>query len=480
MQFGPICLGIAQPTSDPPKSEDCLFVNVFAPAGATTKSKLAVWLFIQGGGYTVNSNSNWDGTEVVQTSGNNVVFVNFNYRVGMYGFLASSKIAANGNLNAGLLDQRFVMNWVKTHIAKFGGDPDNVIIHGASAGAGSVMLHLTAYGGRDDHLFTAGIFESVFLPAQPFPAQLEYQFDRVTEALNCSAAADPLTCLRGKDTATLQTANVPSAFPGRSDPPLPLFYWTPCIDGDFIQDLPYNLIAEDKFVKVPLLNGNSNNEGSYFAINATSQADISLFFQNNYPLLTANDTEAILSTYPLLDPLPDHAAWFPTASLAYGEATFICPAINIFAAYTAAPSSDPSQLWYYRYNIADTINTALGLGTPHLWESWAVLGPNNLGPATAPPGYLTYNAPIVPVVMKYFLSFVQTKNPNTLRDASAPEWSSWGGNATNTTSNRLVFELGNTHMETVEDVQTARCRFWQGLASRTQQKKKRQQQVFVA
>jgi carboxylesterase type B len=92
-----------------------------------------VWVFIQGGGefdclhspqpltepragYTANTNANWDGSEVVQKSGRSIVMVNFNYRVGLWGFLASERVKADGALNAGLLDQRMLMKWVKTHI----------------------------------------------------------------------------------------------------------------------------------------------------------------------------------------------------------------------------------------------------------------------------------------------------------------------------------------------------------------------------
>ncbi|KAI3401962.1 hypothetical protein diail_6522, partial [Diaporthe ilicicola] len=479
--FGPICLGISVMYPVSYEDEDCLYVNVWAPQNANTTSKLPVWLFIQGGGYVSNSNANWDGEEVVRQSGNRIVFVNFNYRVAMWGFLASSKVQANGSLNAGLLDQRFVMEWVKSNIASFGGDPNNVVIHGASAGAGSVALHLMAYGGRNDNLFTAGIAESVFFPAQPFVPQLEYQFDRLTNATNCTAQLDQMACLRALDTKTLQAQNVPSPFPGRTQSPVPLFYWTPCIDGDFLQDLPYNLLAQGKFVNVPLMFGNDNDEGSYFATNAATQDDMSNFFQNNYPLLTADDTAAIARAYPLMPALPQHAAWFPSASMAYGEATFICPAISLFAAYTKVATANNANtpgaaLWLYRYNVIDNTNAAAGVGVPHLWESYAVFGPTNLASNNVPESYLTYNAPIVPVVMDYFLSFVQTRDPNPLRAAGSPAWGSWGssflagagGNGT-----RLVLETNNTRMEPVEGAQAARCDFWAGLAPRTQQKVKR-------
>jgi len=68
-------------------------------------------------GYNSLSNANWNGAGVVEKSGNKIVMVNFNYRVGMWGFLASERVRADGDLNSGLLDQRMLFKWVKEHIA---------------------------------------------------------------------------------------------------------------------------------------------------------------------------------------------------------------------------------------------------------------------------------------------------------------------------------------------------------------------------
>lgn len=114
-EFAPICLGISE-TASRFQDEDCLYANVWAPTNATADMKLPVMVFIQGGGYTRNANANWNGTRLVDTSGNGIVFVNFNYRVGLWGFLAGEAVYRDGHLNAGLLDQRRLLQWVQEHI----------------------------------------------------------------------------------------------------------------------------------------------------------------------------------------------------------------------------------------------------------------------------------------------------------------------------------------------------------------------------
>jgi carboxylesterase type B len=146
---------------------------------------------------------------------------------------------------------------------QFGGDPDHVVIHGVSAGAGSVALHLTAYGGRNDHLFVGAISQSVFFPAQPYVSELEYQFDRTVRGMGCSDSGDKMACLRNKDAAALQAANSASPFPGRHG--WPLFYWTPCVDGDLIRDLPYLMWGNGSFIKVPVVFGTTTDGESGYS-----------------------------------------------------------------------------------------------------------------------------------------------------------------------------------------------------------------------
>jgi carboxylesterase type B len=105
-EFAPTCLGLFGPTLSKTVNEDCLYLDVFAPADATTDSKLPVWFFIQGGGYAGDTDENFNFTEAILKSNYSMVAVQINYRVGAFGFLASEEIRQNGDLNVGLLDQR--------------------------------------------------------------------------------------------------------------------------------------------------------------------------------------------------------------------------------------------------------------------------------------------------------------------------------------------------------------------------------------
>ena len=126
-----------------------------------------------------------------------------------------------------------------------------------SAGAGSVALHLTNYGGRNDGLFVGAIAESTFLPWQPQVAEVEWQYNATLQATGCVSASNHMSCLRGLSSAQLQSVNVPRPYPG--EPLNPLFYWTPVVDGDMIRGNQYDQFDSGKVVKVPVLFGTCTN-----------------------------------------------------------------------------------------------------------------------------------------------------------------------------------------------------------------------------
>ncbi|KAJ6094171.1 hypothetical protein N7467_003016 [Penicillium canescens] len=452
-QFGPICVGTGQPPG-PGIDEDCLFVNVFKPSNATPASKLPVLVYIQGGGYATNANPNYNGTEIIRSSGGNIVLVNFNYRVGVLGFLASEMVRQDGDLNVGLLDQRLLLLWVQEHISKFGGDPGHVVIQGPSAGGGSVSHHLTAYGGNaKDKLFVGAVLESPFWPTLRTVPDMEFQYQRLLGLTGCSS----VSCLREMNTSALQAASYGSIFPGSkpSDPP-PLWYWLPTIDGKLIPDQLYTAFAAGRFAAVPMLVGHTTNEGSYFAYNASNASQVSSFLRTNYPRLTNAQLEDINQHYTPMDPVPNHAAFFPSASAAYGDATFTCPANNIAGAVAWFLSRE--RVWSYRYNVIDPETVASGLGVPHTFETSAIFGPGQAGWAAA--SYYTTNAPIVPVTMGYWVSFMRSLNPNTYKEPGSPTWKPWG----NFQGRQLRLQTNNTAMEEVPDWQVGKCSLWKHLA----------------
>lgn len=119
------------------QSEDCLYLNVYAPAGASDSNRKPVLVWIHGGAFVIGSGSQsiYDGSKLARRG--DVVVVTINYRLGVFGFLDLGQPDL-AEANAGLLDQVAALAWVRDHIAAFGGDPADVTIFGESAGGMSV------------------------------------------------------------------------------------------------------------------------------------------------------------------------------------------------------------------------------------------------------------------------------------------------------------------------------------------------------
>jgi para-nitrobenzyl esterase len=122
-------------------SEDCLYLNIWAPGTASARAKLPVIVFLYGGGGTIGSSGSalYAGENVAKR---NAVFVNFNYRVGVLGFLAHPELTKEQGGHSGnyaYLDQTAALQWIHDNIERFGGDASRIVIMGQSAGAGSVI-----------------------------------------------------------------------------------------------------------------------------------------------------------------------------------------------------------------------------------------------------------------------------------------------------------------------------------------------------
>lgn len=352
---------------------------------------------------------------------------------------------------------------VSTKKSQFGGDPDHVVIHGTSAGAGSVSYHLTAYGGQQkENLFAAAIGESVFWPTHRTVAETQFQYDRLVANTTCANATDTLSCLRSLPLAELQATDATSWFPGALTDQPDEWYFVPVIDGTFSTDYLYNLYRSGSFLKVPVIFGDDTNEGTFFAYNATNATEVADNIKNYYPQLNREEVDTILEYYPGGSPTPYHAAYFAAAAAAYGDATFTCPGNFIMAKYSLF--SDPSTVWNYRVNIEDELFLSWGFGVPHTFETPAIFGVGYAGDestASSIPGasFATYNAAIVPVAMDYWISFVKYLDPNPGRFASAPTWDNFGTG----TGSRLKLQTNATAMEDVPLDQVKKCDLWWSL-----------------
>ncbi|XP_047385270.1 carboxylesterase 4A isoform X2 [Sciurus carolinensis] len=112
-------------------SEDCLYLNVYAPVRAHGDPLLPVMVWFPGGAFLVGSASTYEGSELAARE--KVVLVFLQHRLGILGFLSTSDNQARGNW--ALLDQVEALHWVQENIEDFGGDPDSVTLFGQSSGA---------------------------------------------------------------------------------------------------------------------------------------------------------------------------------------------------------------------------------------------------------------------------------------------------------------------------------------------------------
>ncbi len=238
-------------------SEDCLYLNVWAPA-APAVVKRPVLVYFYGGGYQAGDGSEprYDGASMAAKG---LVMVTVNYRLGVFGFLAASGLAAespqHASGNYGLLDQAAALRWVHDNIARFGGDPARITIAGESAGSISVSALMTSPLSK--HLIARAIGESGALIA-PIAPQPRDAAEASGGAFMAQLHADSIDALRALPARVLLQATDPRARPA--------FDFAPDIDGLFLTEAPAETFAHGGQAKVPLLLGSNSQEGFYPAI----------------------------------------------------------------------------------------------------------------------------------------------------------------------------------------------------------------------
>ena len=403
-----------------PMSEDCLYLNVFAPEDMGDEP-LPVIFYIHGGSLTTGQSSytEYRGEDLAKRG---VIFVNFAYRLGVFGYYTADDLKEespnNTTGNYGLLDQIAALNWVKDNIAAFGGDPDRITIAGESAGSSSV--NAICVSPLTEGLFNYAIAESSgILAYKPFHTFRDYseaieQGNMVREEFKAKSSME----LRDIPAEELvKTASNQSAM---------------TVDGYAIVEQPYLTYEKGENHEKALLNGFNAKEADAFNLGIKATAE-------NYEELLAED---------LGDYASDMAKVVPPDS-PQRDQHFIVDAMGdakgaLNQAYSAIWFSYSHYLWNnymvkqgkpaYEYYFTKTNNS---LSNYHAGEI-----PYAYGNLWRHPGlYNEDDYKLSDIMQQYFVNFAKTGDPN---GEGLPKWEA------RTVGNNQLLQL-DTEIKMTED-----------------------------
>ena len=233
-------------------SEDCLYLNVWAPEGAEPGS-LPVMVWLHGGGFVAGSGADArsDGERLAREG---VVVVSFNYRSGVFGFLAHPGLSRESDRstsgNYGLMDQIAALRWVREHIAAFGGDPQRITAFGVSAGSASIALLLVMP--EAEGLFDRAVLHS---PGTGRPLATLGEAEALGAAVDTSL--ERLRGLSAEDVFRL-TSRLNPAVRGLTTPRV----LRPICDGVFIPEDERTALKAGRMHRMPLIVGTNADEGT--------------------------------------------------------------------------------------------------------------------------------------------------------------------------------------------------------------------------
>ncbi|KAF5371730.1 hypothetical protein D9758_003443 [Tetrapyrgos nigripes] len=415
---------VQQATGGGAGSEDCLKVNVYAPAGAKRGDNLPVLVYIHGGGYRTGNPANWPFDHWIHQSPN-VVIVSVYYRLSSFGFLAIPEFSDSslGDFNVGFQvvfsrltlarklayyrfqDQTLALKWVQENIAAFGGNKKRVTIDGESTGGGSVEFHLVSPG--EEGLFSAAIAQSAARPPTPPPEQVQPLFDFFSENAGCGngTVVEKMKCLRKASVSALARAQALAATDAFDNG---YRFFRPVVDGKIITTHPTASLLAGDFIKVPVMVGSTSNETT------NTQPTVETGLRNLFPGLDDQDIEEFLEKYPL----EDFSSPSQQLQVATGESYLICARAAIGDAYAPV-----TNVWSYRYNQPNPTGN-ISLGTGHAAENWMMfegINTGSNGTGTFTPMTPTETA-FAEELIAYWLSFVRSHNPNSHKLHRSPYW----------------------------------------------------------
>jgi para-nitrobenzyl esterase len=323
-------------------NEDCLHLNIWAPASSPTGAGLPVLFFVHGGGnvqgstqYALLDVPAYDGSALAAKYG--AVVVTANYRLGAMGFLAHPELSTEGSGgNLGLRDQLAALDWVAWNIAAFGGDPSRVLLFGQSAGAldACALLASPEAAGR----FSSVLLESGACAARPRSEAEEFGA-RAAASLGCTA--DVPACLRALPAETLAgIAEDPISdlgVPGQSG-------FGPMVDvgiGELppvIPVSPLEALRNGAQGDRPLVVG-SNADESALWVEELSEGAYTVRVRDVF----GGDADAVLAVYPSSGFATPREAWVALTT----DVAFTCPARRI-----ARTATGPVWRYFFTHRLA--------------------------------------------------------------------------------------------------------------------------------
>ncbi len=425
------------------QSEDCLYVNVWAPPAASPNAKLPVLFYIYGGGWVAGDGSEprYDGESMAKRG---IVVVTLSHRLGIFGWFShpeltkESKEGASGNY--GMMDQTAALRWVHDNIAAFGGDPQMVTIAGESAGSFAVSAQMATPMARG--LFARAIGESgahfgTTLRLRP-RAETEKDGEKFGEAMG----AKTLAALRELSATELLEAS------GRAGLP----HFEPNIDGAFFPKRPEEIYAAGEQAKVPLLAGWNSEEMTGRALlqeEATPEKARAVLVkqfgeqaaeaEKFYPLGSAEQ-----ATQSLTDLASDRFLAYSTWKWIEEQAR--TSGQPVYRYYYARPRPAPVESGVTANLAGGITRNAPGAAPPppiptgavHSAEIEYALGNLSLNPVFA---WTPDDYKVSETMQGYFANFIKTGDPN---GAGLPTWPR--GDVKNGEAQRIHIDV-NTHAE---------------------------------
>ncbi|KAJ7489622.1 Alpha/Beta hydrolase protein [Mycena galericulata] len=359
-----------------PSSTDCLTLNVWKPTNASTGDALPVAVYIHGGGFYYGSPQGFPMYDWVAQHPGGIIGVSITYRLTLLGFLGGPAVAADGDLNAGLLDQRAGLEWIQRHISQFAAIPETSRFTGRARALRAWLfrswrteVRLEILGSKPLTFKRATAQSIGFGPANT-AEMTDAFFTNATEFIGCPASgSDTMPCLRNASVDVYIPRAIVSAINR-----IGIGAFAPIIEGPggFLPDLPSRLIATGKFSDVEFVGGHCTGDGKYFANlaggspdNIQTDGDIRRIIFSHWTGVSNATIDRALAIYPEpnVTGSPFATQW-DRASAMVGEIIFTC--MDWFLSETLT-SKGLKNVFAYSWDAPDTVlfNATPFLGAMH-------------------------------------------------------------------------------------------------------------------